>query len=53
MIFKWESEKERRLRFISVTPKKKLEWLRQMQSFLAKAMTKKQRHIYHKLRESR
>lgn len=53
MMYKWENEEERLLKFMAIAPKKKLEWLRQMQSFLAKAMTKKQRHIYHKLRESR
>lgn len=53
MDLKWESQEEKLRYYMSISPKKKLEWLRQMQIFLAKAMTKKQRHIYHKLRESR
>ena len=53
MIFKWESQEERLLKFMSISPKKKLEWLCQMHDFLCKAFTKKQRHIYYKLRENR
>lgn len=53
MIFKWENQEERLLRFISIAPKKKLEWLRQMHDFLCKGLTKKQRYIYHRLREDR
>ena len=52
MISKWESEKERLTKFIDIAPKKKLEWLREMHDFLNKALTKKQRHLYYKLRES-
>jgi len=53
MISKWESPKERLSKFMGITPKKKLEWLRQMQCFLCKALTKKQKHFYYKLRETR
>ena len=53
MISKWESQEERLLRFMSISPKKKLEWLRQMHDFLSKVWTKKQRSIYYRLRQSR
>ena len=53
MIFKWESEEERLLKYMRVAPKKKLEWLAQMHSFLCKALTKKQRYVYRRLREAR
>lgn len=53
MIFKWESEEEKLLKFMRIAPKKKLEWLRQMHDFLGKALHKKQRYIYRRLRESR
>lgn len=53
MIFEWESEEERLLRFMRIHPKKKLEWLRQMNEFLCKVSTKRQRDIYQRLREDR
>lgn len=53
MIYKWESQKERLLRFMNIPAKRKLEWLRQMHYFLCKGLTKKQRYIYYRLRESR
>ncbi len=53
MISKWESQQGRLLRFVGIAPKKKLEWLREMQTFLSKALTKKQRYIYHKLRDEK
>ena len=53
MISKWESQKERLVKFMAIAPKKKLEWLRQMHDFLRKAMTKKQRRVYYRLRETR
>ena len=53
MIFKWESEKEKLSRFMRISPKQKLEWLQQMHDFMRKALTKRQRRIYYKLRESR
>lgn len=53
MIFKWESEKERLLRFIKIPPKEKLEWLYQMNEFVAKFSSKSQQQIRHKLRENR
>lgn len=53
MIFKWESDEERLLRFMKISPKKKLEWLRQMNDFLARCSSKRQIKIRQKLRESR
>jgi hypothetical protein len=53
MIFKWESQEERLLKFISISAKRKLEWLKQMHDFLCAGLTRKRRYIYHKLRESR
>ena len=53
MIFKWESQEERLSKFMGIAPKKKLEWLRQMHDFLRKTLTKKQRRVYYRLRETR
>ena len=53
MIFKWETEKERLLRFMKISPKKKLEWLRQMNDFIVKSSSKRDRLIRWKLREIR
>ena len=53
MIFRQESEKERRLRFMRAPAKKKLEWLWQMHEFMCLAYTKKRKTIFWKLREAR
>ena len=53
MIFKWETEEERLLRFIKIPPKKKLEWLRQMNEFILKCSSKRTRAIRRQLREIR
>lgn len=53
MIYKWETEKERLLRFMRIPPRKKLEWLLQMHEFIRSAYTKKQRCLFYKLRETR
>jgi hypothetical protein len=53
MIYKWETEKEKLLRFMRISPKKKLEWLWQMHEFIRLASTRKRREIFWKLRESR
>jgi hypothetical protein len=50
MIFKWETEEERLLRFIKISPKKKLEWLRDMHEFILKCSSKQDRLIRWKLR---
>lgn len=51
MIFRWETEEERLSRFIKIPPKKKLEWLRQMNEFIDKFSSKNSRAIRQKLRE--
>ena len=51
MIFKWETEEERLLRFMKISPKKKLEWLRQMNEFILKSSSKSDRLIRWKLRK--
>ena len=53
VIFEWETEEERLLRFMKIPPKKKLEWLRQMHEFMVKCSSKRTRAIRWKLRESR
>ena len=51
MIFKWETEEERLLRFIKIPPKKKLEWLRQMNEFIVRCSSKRSKLIRWKLRK--
>ena len=53
MTFKWETEEERLLRFLKISPKKKLQWLRQMNEFIVKASSKRSKLIRRKLREMR
>ena len=53
MIFKWESEEDRLLKFMRIPPKKKLEWLRQMNELLCRVSTKRQRDNFQRLREGR
>lgn len=50
MIFKWESQRERLLRFMKISPKKKLEWLREINEFTAKYSSKRSNLIRRKLR---
>lgn len=51
MIFEWETEEERLLRFMKIPPKKKLEWLREMHEFMVKCSSKRTKSIRRKLRE--
>jgi len=53
MNFRWETEEEKLLRYIKIPAKKKLEWLYQMQQFMRKAWTKKQKEDFFRLREDR
>ena len=53
MIFKWESQKERLSRWMKISPRRKLEWLREMQEFNAKYSSKNLKNIRLKLRELR
>ncbi|MDO8662647.1 MAG: hypothetical protein Q7K98_05450 [Candidatus Omnitrophota bacterium] len=52
MIFKWETEEEKLSRYMKIPPKKKLEWLYEMNRFLDKYTPKKYKAIRHKLREN-
>lgn len=52
MISKWETERERLLKFMKIPPKKKLEWLRKMNETIARTGSLKRfRLIRKKLRE--
>lgn len=51
MIFKWETEEERLLKFMKIPPKKKLEWLQQMHEFTIKFSSKKWKNNFWRLRE--
>ncbi len=51
MIFEWETGKERLLKFIKISPQKKMEWLRQMNEFILKSSTKRAKLIRWKLRK--
>ncbi|MFH0790920.1 MAG: hypothetical protein V2A64_04735 [Candidatus Omnitrophota bacterium] len=51
MTLKCETEEERLARFIKISPKKKLEWLRQMNEFIIKFSSKRDRLIRWKLRK--
>jgi hypothetical protein len=51
MIFKWETEKERLLRFMRIPPKKKLEWLYEMNKFMSQFFSKHQGKIRQRLRK--
>jgi hypothetical protein len=50
MIFIWETDKERLLRFMRIPARKKLEWLYQINEFIHKFSSKKQEKIRQKLR---
>jgi len=41
------------LRFMQISPRKKLEWLRQMNDFSSRCFSKKTRSIYLKLRRTK
>lgn len=43
MIFKWETEEERLLKFMRIPAKKKLEWLYEMNKFTHKFSSKRQK----------
>ncbi len=50
MIFKWETEDKRLLRFMKISPKKKLEWLWQINELIVKSSSKRDNLIRWKLR---
>ncbi|MFA4854528.1 MAG: hypothetical protein WC616_04165 [Candidatus Omnitrophota bacterium] len=51
-MFKWETEEERLLRHMKIPPKKKLQWLYEMNKFLDKYTPKKYKAMRRKLREA-
>jgi hypothetical protein len=53
MIYKWETDKERLLRFMKISPLKKMEWLREINEFVLKSSTKRSKAIRRKMREMR
>ena len=50
MMFKWESEKEKRLKGMKMSPLKKLEALRLMNELADRVLTKRKKIIRYKLR---
>ena len=50
MKFRWETDEERLLRHMKLPPKKKLEWLREINEFTAKYSSKRTKKIHSKLR---
>lgn len=53
MIFKWESDEKRLLRLMKIPAKKKLEWLYQMNVFVNKFSSEKQKKLRQSLRKTR
>ena len=51
MIFKWETEDERMLRFMRFPAKNKLAWLYDVNKFLNKFSSRRTKQIRRKLRE--
>ncbi len=51
MVYKWETEEERLLRFMKIPPQKKLEWLHQMHTFIVKYSSKREKLVRWKLRK--
>lgn len=51
MIFAWDNEEERLLRFMRIPAKKKLEWLNQMNELADKVLTSKQKAMRLRLRQ--
>lgn len=50
MILKWETKEEHLLKFMKISPLKKLEWLKQMHEFVLKASSKQDKLLRWKLR---
>ena len=51
MFDKWETQQERLKRFMKIPPRKKMEWLQQMNEFTLKTSSKRTMAIRRKLRE--
>lgn len=52
MIFRWETEKERVLKGVKISPEKKLEAFRLMNELADKVLTRHQKRVRRKLREN-
>jgi len=50
MIFNWETDRERLLRFMKISPQKKLEWLLEMNKFALKFWPKQRKKDWYKTR---
>lgn len=46
----WESEKDKLLKYMKISPRKKLEWLQKMHELTLAAATPERKNIYWKLR---
>lgn len=53
MIFKWETEKESLIRHMRISPREKLEWLREINEFIAKFSSKSAKAIRQELKKIR
>ena len=52
-MYGWETPKERTLKFLKISPRAKMEWLREMNEFITKTSSKKLLKIRRRLRELR
>ncbi len=50
--FGWQSQEERLKRHANLPPQKRVEWLYEMQEFMRKVWTKKQRDRFWQLRQA-
>ena len=50
MNFGWESEEGKLLRYMKISPKRKMEWLQKMHDFLLATATPERRKIFWKMR---
>ena len=51
MNFGWETEKEKLLKYMKISPRQKLEWLEQVNVFINKCSTKSTKSIKQKLKK--
>lgn len=53
MIFQWESQKERLLRFVKIPAQQKMEWLYQMHEFMLRTSSRHLKAIRLELKKKR
>lgn len=51
MIYQWESQNERLLRFMKIPPQQKMEWLYQMHEFMLRTSSRRLKAIRLELRK--